>query len=485
MRLIIENYEKHLHSMDKPILHYDIFLSYYGDDFTGSTDVMESLALNGIPTALFLQAPEKEEILNFRLKAGIGARTGMNRLKAFGVAGIARSWSPEQMDRYLPRIFESIGKIPSDFFQYKICSTFDSSARIGSIGHATDIALRYFPSPFVPLLVGAPFLNRFVVFGNLFARVVDTTYRLDRHPTMSTHPVTPMNESDLRRHLALQSNRTVDLLDIFSLDGAYGSVESIFRRQMDNEDHFLLFDTLTVNHLYTIGQLLIEGKSNRTQLIVGASGADYALAFHLQKLGLIEKPSSLPSVGKAERMVIAAGSCSPTTAAQIEYMESLGHTGIRINSLRLIRPPERELEIKDAFHRAIKALSEGKVPILYTAKGPNDPLVQSTREQLQQNGEESKTGHYLAGAQGRIIKQLIDKLGRLRVVVAGGDTSGYVSRSLEIYALETLCPIAPGAPLCVAHSKDARFDGLQIALKGGQNGIEKYFASILEGRLLE
>ncbi|CAN5887109.1 hypothetical protein BH24BAC1_BH24BAC1_38990 [soil metagenome] len=31
-----------------------IFLSFYGDDFTGSCDVMESLTLNGLPCALFL-----------------------------------------------------------------------------------------------------------------------------------------------------------------------------------------------------------------------------------------------------------------------------------------------------------------------------------------------------------------------------------------------------------------------------------------------
>jgi 3-oxoisoapionate kinase len=44
--------------------------------------------------------------------------------------------------------------------------------------------------------------------------------------------------------------------------------------------------------------------------------------------------------------------------------------------------------------------------------------------------------------------------------------------------------MAPGAPLCLAHSSNPLFDGLQIALKGGQNGNEKYFESILLGHII-
>jgi uncharacterized protein YgbK (DUF1537 family) len=68
------------------------------------------------------------------------------------------------------------------------------------------------------------------------------------------------------------------------------------------------------------------------------------------------------------------------------------------------------------------------------------------------------------------------------VTVAGGDTAGFVSRQLGIYALEVLVPIAPGAPLCVAHAKDKRYDGLEICLKGGQNGTKRYFEFVQQGK---
>ena len=33
--------------------------AFYGDDFTGSTDVLEQLAEGGVPAALFLRAPDE------------------------------------------------------------------------------------------------------------------------------------------------------------------------------------------------------------------------------------------------------------------------------------------------------------------------------------------------------------------------------------------------------------------------------------------
>ena len=110
-------------------------------------------------------------------------------------------------------------------------------------------------------------------------------------------------------------------------------------------------------------------------------------------------------------------------------------------------------------------------------------------EQDQQNWKElnleKPVGELIAGEQGNILKNLLRLSKIRRIVVAGGDTSGYVARALGITALEILMPIAPGAPLCTAHSSDQEFDGLEISLKGGQNGNEKYFESILEGRKLD
>jgi len=122
--------------------------------------------------------------------------------------------------------------------------------------------------------------------------------------------------------------------------------------------------------------------------------------------------------------------------------------------------------------------------ILYSAHGPDDPAIAVTNDRLSELGLDPKSvGHRLGAQQGKILRELLEKTGLKRACVAGGDTCGHTSRQLGIYALEVVIPVAPGAPLCRASSNDAQFDGLQISLKGGQNGKADYFGKILNGEL--
>ena len=182
-------------------------LSFYGDDFTGSTDAMESLALAGLRTILFTSVPTRQQLAAYP------------DLQAFGVGGTTRSMPPDEMDRELRPALTALRDLGAPIVHYKVCSTFDSSPTVGSIGRVIDIASEIFQPQFVPVLVGAPSLGRYCVFGNLFARCGSESepYRLDRHPSMSKHPITPMNESDLRVHLAKQTTKSLALFDILQL----------------------------------------------------------------------------------------------------------------------------------------------------------------------------------------------------------------------------------------------------------------------------
>lgn len=438
-------------------------LSFYGDDFTGSTDVMETLALNGLPAALFLKTPGLDEVNNFQLKKNIGG----DKLRAFGVAGIARSLEPEAMKNELEPIFSGLSKIPSHFFQYKICSTLDSSPQYGNIGIATDLALKYFPSPMIPFIVGAPFLNRFVAFSNLFARLDDETYRIDRHPVMSRHPVTPMQEGDIRLHMARQSERQFSVYDLIQL-AAGADLEAAGN---PDEAKYLLFDTLTNEDLVKIGSLLFKVKGKSPQLLVASSGISFGIARHIQKE---EKRKDQPAVKipPVKQILVAAGSCSPVTARQIEYALKSGMRGLRIDVLNLVENQPKEID--RIYQLALNILNEGNSPVLYTALGPDDPSINKLENKI------SKNRNILLGESiGEIVSRILAGKDKLRTVIVGGDTSGYVTRYLQIYALETMAPVAPGAPLCIAHATDARFDGLEIALKGGQNGKDDYFEKIM------
>ena len=92
------------------------------------------------------------------------------------------------------------------------------------------------------------------------------------------------------------------------------------------------------------------------------------------------------------------------------------------------------------------------------------------------------TSRILGKQQGLILRELIDRTGIRRVVSAGGDTSSFAARQLGIYALSAAAPIAPGSPLCRAYSSLPSYDGLLIAMKGGQVGQTDYFERVRRGR---
>ncbi|MEO8627615.1 MAG: four-carbon acid sugar kinase family protein [Betaproteobacteria bacterium] len=173
-------------------MHETVLLAFYGDDFTGSTDAMEALALSGLRTVLFLSPPSAALL-----------RSRFADVRCVGVAGTSRAMSPTEMDLELASVLRALWSLGAPLLHYKVCSTFDSSPTIGSIGHVIDFArTRLTDGDTVSILAGAPPLRRYTVFGNHFAAAGSEIYRLDRHPTMSRHPVTPMHEADLRVHLA-------------------------------------------------------------------------------------------------------------------------------------------------------------------------------------------------------------------------------------------------------------------------------------------
>ena len=121
-----------------------LLLTYYGDDYTGSTDAMEAMTAAGVPTVLFLQIPTMDDLSHFP------------KIRCVGLAGSSRGRNPTWMDKELPKAFEALAGLGAPVLQYKICSTFDSSPQVGSIGKAIDIGTRIVGGNWSPCIVGAP-----------------------------------------------------------------------------------------------------------------------------------------------------------------------------------------------------------------------------------------------------------------------------------------------------------------------------------------
>jgi uncharacterized protein YgbK (DUF1537 family) len=428
----------------------DLLLSFYGDDFTGSTDAMESLERAGVRTMLFIKPPD----------AGTLAR--YPGLRAVGVAGLTRSMPPDAMEAELRPAFTRLKSLGAPIVHYKVCSTFDSSPKVGSIGRAVDVGRDIFrEAPFVPLVVAAPALGRYCVFGNLFAKFGrdPEPFRLDRHPSMSRHPVTPADESDLRVHLARQTDKRVALFDILKLalpaDAARQALDAILGDAPD----VVLFDLLYEQQLEAAGRL-IDGHASRAEPLfaVGSSGIEMALTAHWLAQGLVAPPRDFQKPGPAGPLLVASGSCSPVTARQIEWATSRGFSEIMLG--------RGELAIRQASDAAVANLSTGRHVVVHTGR-----VV-----------EESVSPSLIGESLAAVVRAGVARGGVKRVLIAGGDTSGYLARALDVDAIEMIAPLTPGAPLCRARAASAPIDGLELNFKGGQVGGADYFGAVADGR---
>ena len=458
-----------------------LLLAFYGDDFTGSTDALEFLSRAGIKAILFLSPPTTEQLQRFE------------GLQAIGVAGMTRSMPPDQMEDVLRKDFSSLKAINAPHVHYKVCSTFDSSPHIGSIGKAIDVGVEVFKGPFVPLLVAAPVLGRYCLFGNLFARMgigsKGQIYRLDRHPSMSKHPVTPADESDLRLHLGKQTAKRTGLVDILQLEQSLTEIKAALQNQLNEGNEIVLFDGLEERHLTRVGELIDQYADNNKALFsVGSSGIEMALGGYWNTTGKINGRKEWTEPESVDTILIISGSCSPVTAIQIEKALNSGFEGIAIDTKALIENEDHFELLEKYSKQAIGYIQSGKSVIIHTSIGNDDERVEAALNAFADQGLNeqkicSKTAQVFGTALGLIADTVLEQTFLKRLVIAGGDTSSYAARGLGIEAVEMIAPVAPGAPLCKAYADGKAVDGLEVNIKGGQVGDENYFLTVLNPNL--
>ncbi|MDT0677599.1 four-carbon acid sugar kinase family protein [Autumnicola musiva] len=457
---------------------HKLLLVFYGDDFTGSTDALEFMTRAGAKTMLFMEPPTTEQLENFK------------DLDAIGIAGMTRSMDTSTMSKTLEEDFKKISALNPRHVHYKVCSTFDSSPEIGNIGVAIREGFKQFNNKFTPILVAAPHLGRYMAFGNLFAQMgigsSGEVFRIDQHPSMSRHPVTPAKEGDLRDHLALQCDYRSGLINLLDLQLSSEEIQQKLK-VLSDENEVVFFDGIYEEQMKILGGLLEnsveEGKSLYT---VGSSGVGKALGDYWQQKGQFSEKTDWQELKESKPILVLSGSVSPVTEDQINYAIKNGFAEVAVEPEFL--EAKTEDFIQKYSEKIIQLLEQGKSVIFHTSKGPDDSRLQKTKtitgkldwDSLQSRRELPKRfGEIL----GQTAKRVLSEYKLERLIIAGGDTSSYTARELGIEAVEMVAPLVKGAPLCRVYAKGSPVDGMQINLKGGQVGDRTYFVDLKKGKL--
>jgi len=426
-------------------------IGFYGDDLTGSTDTLSVLARAGLRVLMFLDVPDPDELAD---------------ADAVGIAGASRTMTPAEMQVALPPGFAALAAAGVRVLHYKVCTTFDSSPGIGSIGEALGIGRRMFRPDFVPVVVGQPDIGRWCAFGTLFASfgADGSIYRLDRHPAMSRHPVTPMHEADLRRVLQAQGAGPVALVDAAALerDAGVAALQAALRESADA----VLFDVVAPAHLAAIGALIgaqVEADA-RPVFAIGSSGLQQALLAGWPAAAARVRPQASAPPVPAGPVLVVAGSRANVTAHQIAAAEAGGFAVLALDPAAMITGDTSETTVAEA----VRHLRQGRSVIAHTSLGPEDnrALPGAGRADLDA----------LAAATGHFARDVLARVKLARIGIAGGDTSSGVARALGVRALSYAWRCSPGVTVC--RVRGGALDGVEIMLKGGQMGPPDVFLGL-------
>ena len=436
-------------------------LGWYGDDFTGATDTLAETARAGLRSLLFLGVPTQEQL----------ERAGP--LDAIGIAGAARGMTPADMQAELRAVGRYMAGAGVRVLHYKCCSTFDSAPHVGSIGAAVRELRRHMPNPLVPIVGGQPSIGRYCSFAQLFARAgsAPEIHRIDRHPVMSAHPVTPMHEADLRLHLAAQG-----LADIRSLPHtAYPRLrraadapllDDWMNQVIDSTDGPLLLDLVDEEQLAIIGRLIWRAASCLPLLAVGPSSVQQALARAMPTGGI--SAAAAPLQAASGPVLAIAGSLSPVTARQIAACRQYQRQPLQAE--RLLRDPAYAAQ---QAQLAAATLAQGRNVLAHTDR-PAQPLAPH-----QTAATARATGQLVAD----IVRASAQAGARLsRIGIAGGDTSSQATLALGVWGLAFRCVLAPGVTVSLTRSDDPVTDGIELMLKGGQMGGDLLFDELASGQ---
>lgn len=410
-----------------------LLLGCIADDFTGATDLANTLVKHGMSAVQVIGVPDGPLPDADAVIIALKIRTAP--------VGDAVAQSLAACD--------ALTRAGAKQVFWKYCSTFDSTDA-GNIGPVADALLKRLGAGFAIACPAFPTNGRTIYLGHLFVGGA-----LLNESGMEHHPLTPMTDANLVRVLSRQTEGGVGLVPFGAVEQGVGEIRRQMTRLAESGRRYAIVDAVTDAHLTAIGEAVAPHG-----LVTGGSGVAMGLPENFRRAGLLPDRSdaaALPPMQGAAAVV--AGSCSRATLGQI----GLARDHVPVLELDPLGTP-------DAAALATQALAwvEGKLdaarPVVIAASATPEKVAA-----LQAKLGREAAGALVEDAVATIAEGLVAR-GVGRLVVAGGETSGAVVTRLGVTSLRIGPEIDPGVPWTFAEPR-----GIHLALKSGNFGARDFF----------
>ncbi|KAA5606319.1 four-carbon acid sugar kinase family protein [Roseospira marina] len=414
-----------------------MLLGCIGDDFTGSSDLGNTLAREGMRVVQYTGVPDGP--------ADDDVEAGVIALKT-------RSIPPAEAVRQSLAALAWLRDQGCEQIVFKYCSTFDSTPE-GNIGPVAEALADALEADKVIVCPAFPGTGRSVYQGHLFVRD-----RLLSESGMESHPLNPMTDPDIRRWLARQTRLEVGHIAAPTVLAGPSPIAAALEAEHQAGRRLIVVDALRDADLRAIGEAAAG-----LPLITGGSGIALGLPTNFARRGLLGH-GGRAWTGQPGPCVALSGSCSNATRGQV--------------ARHAARYPTFEVVAGDVM--AGRVTPEGLAETLLAAEGL--PLAYSSADPQTVAAAQAEFGREavaaaLEGFFATLAARLVEG-GVTRLVTAGGETSGAIVEGLALTTLEIGPEIDPGVPALRAGP------ALTVALKSGNFGAEDFFekaATVLAG----
>ena len=414
------------------------FLGCIADDFTGATDLASMLARSGV---------------NVSLRIGVPLSTPENTAEIEVIALKTRSISASKAIEESLSALKWLKEAGAKKYFFKYCSTFDSTAEgnIGPVSEALMNELKVDQTIYCPAF---PENGRSIYMGNLFVG-----QKLLSESSMKDHPLTPMNDSNLMRLLSVQVSRRVGLADRIVVNSGVNSLKEKLISLKENDVPHVIVDAVADTDLDTIASACQD-----MDFITGGSALAMPLAEFYKASGKISaNDNSFMNKKLNTGSIILSGSCSEMTIIQVKNFIQRGAAAFQLDPIDLA---------KNGVKKVLDWLSSQdftKNIIIYATSDPD--TVKKVQAEL---------GVDMAG---KIVEQGLSEcaiaareLGIKNFIIAGGETSGAITKALNVRQLDIGIEIAPGVPWTFSGKRNNQ---IALSLKSGNFGSEEFFTEAL------
>ena len=410
-----------------------LLLGCIADDFTGATDLANTLVKGGMSAVQVIGVPDGP------LPEADAVIIALKTRTAPVADAVGQSLAA----------CDALTKAGAKQLFWKYCSTFDSTDE-GNIGPVGDALLKRLGSGFAIACPAFPTNGRTIYLGHLFVGGA-----LLSESGMENHPLTPMSDPNLVRVLSRQAEGGVGLVPFNTVEQGSAAIRQAMTRLVESGRRWAIVDAVTDEHLMAIGEAVAPHA-----LVTGGSGVAMGLPENFRRAGLLPARPDADALPPMQGFAaVVAGSCSRATLGQI----GLARDHVPVLELDALATP-------DAAAMAAQALAwvdgrlEASRPVVIAASATPEKVAA-----LQAKLGRDAAGALVEEAVAAIAAGLVER-GVGRLVVAGGETSGAVVQRLGVTSLRIGPEIDPGVPWTYANPT-----GLHLALKSGNFGARDFF----------